>query len=178
MNDTINLRLASTPEHLFRWVDDKGAGYYLRSDAMIGRHRHFLPAKISGLFHSKFQTGLSFGMNAHQWGLGGTVCFVVARAKIDVAAHVISGEAIYRLSDFMTRLKLGAGFVSTQEAYPQRLREAVAECLAEPDEVFVVPALRNLAAKLVEIRHRNATPKTVRLLEGYCETHNLPLRKA
>lgn len=163
---------------IYRWVDEKAVKSYLRANAMIGRWRHYLPAKVSGLHHSKFQTGLSFSTDDRRWSVAGNVCFVVDRAKLDVPSYDLNGQAIYTLSDMIDLIKNGGGVAVSRSDYEAAVRHAIEDSRNDPDEVFVVPAVRDLAAKLIEIRHTQVEPKTLDLLRSYCDQHGVPLRPA
>ncbi len=165
----------STPDLIYRFVDEKGAVNYVKRDMMIGRHRHYLPAKITGLLHSKPQTGLSFSKSPRQWWMNGNICFVVDRSKIDVPSHEINGHAIYMLTQMMDDRK---AFMSVSKRELEMACErAIRDSLRDPTEVFVVPSIRGLSDVLVEIRIMAEIDKKALMdIRSYCEKFKIPLK--
>lgn len=157
-------------DEMFRWVDDAAATSYVRIDAMVARHRHFIPKEISGL-HTKAYTGLSFSHSPSSWNAAGEgkICFVVSRTKLSNTVVDINGQAIFDLTQEMKSLSRDRHWVKT---YRDR---AVEMSERKPDEAFVIGDIRPLSSVLERIVIFDARPATLARLEAYGELHKVEI---
>lgn len=159
---------------IYRWVDEKGCLSYLRSNAMIGRVRHYLPKQLSGAFHSNFKTGLSFSPSPIKWSDSAIpICFVVDRTRLDSPVIDINGQAVFELTGVVDAYK-AFHVTSNMKWYRDNAIQASTD---DPDEAFVIGNIRNLSDKLVEIRIRNGaslSKKIEDVIEKYCSEHGIP----
>lgn len=167
----------SIPNLIYRWIDERGCMSYLRSNAMIGRVRHFIPRQLSGEFHSNFKTGLSFALDDRSWlNVGTPICFVVRRNALGVPVVNINGQAIYDLSGAEETRRT---YSMDQATYQQYLKNAIEDSKTDPTEAFVIGNIRDLATKLERIHVRpdgdNVSPKGTNALRAYCQQYNIPL---
>lgn len=167
--------LESMSPEITRWVDSKGALSYIRSNAMVGRVRHWLPKQISGLDKIYAKTGLSFGIpnSRSSWNMHGDdgICFVVDRARLPNLVCNINGQSVFEFSGtYDVRYSEDR---DTVEHYRQR---AIKDSLEEPDEAFVVGDIRDLGSKLIKIILRKNVPQpVVKKITDYAEAHHVPV---
>lgn len=167
-----------TTPFMYRWVDEKAAASYLRIDAMVARVRHYLPKKISGHFHSKFITGLSFSHHPTMWRADkDMLCFVVDRTKLKKPNQCIdiNGQAIYNLTQTVDMLR---NYMTqmTRGEFDQQIANVLDDCQTDPDEVFVIGDLRNLGAALAKIMvPPSCSPALLKKLQSYCAQHQIAL---
>lgn len=157
-----------------RYVDQKGATSYLRSNAMIGRVRHWLPKQLSGLDKIYPKTGLSFtfdgsgsNWNAHS---NAAICFVVDQAGLDNLVVDIDGDAVYNFSNDYDLYRQRIGGHGLEDSR----KRAIEDSQAHPDEAFVIGDIRELASKLKRVEIGSAVdPKFAVKVRRWCQANGV-----
>lgn len=156
---------------IYRWVDHKASASYIRYNAMKGRVRHYLPKAISGEFHSKWFTGLSFSRDSTHWKVAGDICFIVDPARLKNKVLDINGQAVYELGQEVEASKFGNP--STRRHQERLLADAIEHSRTNPTEAYVIGDIRDLASTLDRIVAWEQPPKVVAVLRAFAEQHGV-----
>ena len=165
----------TTPNLIYRWVDDKAALSYVKLDGMKARFSHYLPAKVSGNYHSKFCKGLSFSHLPDNWRVRGDtdICFALDRTKLPSSAIDINGQATYELGQMMEAwrdFRINPGKDGYNDAVDRVIN-------GDHDEVFVLGNIPNLHECLASIKIGACKTKTLEMLEKYCTQYSIQMER-